>query len=80
MASQVISFRISEDALTELRERAKAGESDNQTAQRLLNELLGTVKEIPLTDVDIRIQEAIEPLKAELAELRLALGKFNRVA
>jgi hypothetical protein len=80
MASQVISFRIAEDAIAKLRERAKTGESDSQAAQRLLNEILGTAKEIELTEVDSRIQEAIAPIRQELAELRAEVGKSSRAA
>jgi hypothetical protein len=42
----------------------------------LLNGLLGTAKEIEITEVDSRIQEALAPLKAELIELREQLGEF----
>lgn len=80
VASQVISFRISEDASAKLRDRAKSGESDSQAAQRLLNEILGTTKEIEVTEVDSRIQEAIAPIRQELAELRAELGKSKAVA
>jgi hypothetical protein len=84
MASQVISFRLAEDALAKLRERAKGNESPSQTAQRLLNDLLGTTKEIELTEVDSRIQEAIAPIRTELDEIKAALakqpGKPKRVA
>ncbi len=76
MASQVISFRLAEDALAKLRERAKGNESPSQTAQRLLNDLLGTTKEIELTEVDNRIQTALAPIRQELEELRAELGKF----
>jgi hypothetical protein len=73
MASQVISFRLGEEALAKLEEKSKEGESPSQTAQRLLNDLLGTTKEIELTAVDSRIQEAIAPIRGELAELRALL-------
>jgi hypothetical protein len=75
MPSQVISFRMSEEAIALIRERAKAGESDSQAAQRLLNNLLGTSKEIELTEVDSRIQEAIAPIRQELEALKAELGK-----
>ena len=75
MASQVISFRMAEEAIAKLREKAKPGESDSQTAQRLLNDLLGTIKEIEITEVDSRIQNAIAPIRAELEELRAQLGE-----
>jgi hypothetical protein len=67
---------MAEDAIAKLRERAKPGESDSQAAQRLLNGLLGTAKEIEITEVDSRIQEALAPIKAELIELRAQLGEF----
>jgi hypothetical protein len=76
MASQVISFRLAEDALAKLGEKAKGNESPSQTAQRLLNDLLGTTKEIELTEVDSRIQAALAPIKQELEELRKGLGEF----
>ena len=66
---------MSEEAIALIRERAKAGESDSQAAQRLLNNLLGTSKEIELTEVDSRIQEAIAPIRQELEALKAELGK-----
>lgn len=84
MASQVISFRLGEDALAKLAEKSKEGESPSQTAQRLLNSLLGTSKEIEVTEVDSRIQAALAPLKAELDEIKEALaqkpGKSKKAA
>lgn len=41
MSSQVISYRFSSDEVLVLREKALPGESDNQTAQRLMREFLG---------------------------------------
>lgn len=41
MSSQVISYRFSPDEVSVLREKALPGESDNQTAQRLMREFLG---------------------------------------
>jgi hypothetical protein len=83
MASQVISFRVPTETALELRKRAKPGESDSQTAQRLLNKLLGTTKEVEVTEVDSRIQEALKPLRAELDEIKAVLaqlpGKQKRV-
>jgi hypothetical protein len=75
MATQVISFRLAEDALAKLGEKARGNESPSQTAQRLLNDLLGTTKEIELTEVDTRIQAALTPIRQELEELRIELGK-----
>ncbi|BAZ18932.1 hypothetical protein NIES4071_108170 (plasmid) [Calothrix sp. NIES-4071] len=39
-SSKVISFRLSESELAQLKEKAKKGESLNQVAQRLLRHLL----------------------------------------
>ncbi len=41
MSSQVISYRLSTDEVLQLRQKALPGESDNQTAQRLMRETLG---------------------------------------
>jgi len=41
MSSQVISYRLSTDEVLQLRQKALPGESDNQTAQRLMREMLG---------------------------------------
>lgn len=78
MASQVISFRLGEDALAKLAEKSKKGESPSQAAQRLLNDLLGTTKEIEITEVDSRIQEALLPIKQELAELKAKLKDMEK--
>ncbi|NEP00877.1 MAG: hypothetical protein F6K58_19870 [Symploca sp. SIO2E9] len=75
MPSRVVSFRLSSEAIAQLRERSKPGESESQTAQRLLNELLGTRSKIELTEVDSRIQQALSPIMQELDELRDELEK-----
>jgi len=41
MSSQVISYRLSTEEVLQLRQKALPGESDNQTAQRLMREALG---------------------------------------
>ncbi len=41
MSSQVISYRLSPEEVLALRQKALPGESDNQTAQRLMRESLG---------------------------------------
>ena len=41
MSSQVISYRLSKEEVLQLRQKALPGESDNQTAQRLIRETLG---------------------------------------
>jgi hypothetical protein len=66
MSSQVFSFRLSTDEVLHLRHKALPGESDNQTAQRLIRETLGlsTVSTgVPLlsTDsLDDRIESILE--------------------
>jgi len=40
MSSQVISYRLSTDEVLALRQKALPGESDNQTAQRLMREVI----------------------------------------
>ncbi len=41
ISSQVISYRLSTEEVLQLRQKALPGESDNQTAQRLIRETLG---------------------------------------
>jgi len=41
MSSQVISYRLSTEEVLQLRQKALPGESDSQTAQRLMREALG---------------------------------------
>lgn len=85
MVSPVISFRVGDDAIAQLRERAKPGESASQTAQRLLNEILGTTKEVGLemTVVDSRIQTALEvaiaPILERLTVLENATSNSSKV-
>lgn len=66
MSSQVISYRLSTEEVLNLRQRALPGESDNQTAQRLIRETLGlstasTVTPPLSTDsLDERIESILE--------------------
>ena len=66
MSSQVFSFRLSTDEALQLRHKALPGESDNQTAQRLIRETLGlsTVSTVtpPLStdSLDERIESILE--------------------
>ncbi len=66
MSSQVISYRLSTDEVLQLRQKALPGESDNQTAQRLVREALGlstrsTVMPSLSTDsLDERIESILE--------------------
>ncbi len=66
MSSQVISYRLSTDEVLQLRQKALPGESDNQTAQRLMREALGlstpsTVMSSLSTDsLDERIESILD--------------------
>ena len=66
MSSQVISYRLSTEEVLQLRQKALPGESDNQTAQRLVREALGlstpsTVMPSLSTDsLDERIESILE--------------------
>jgi hypothetical protein len=62
MSSQVISYRLSTDEVLALRQKALPGESDNQTAQRLMRETLGlsTESTTPSTAVTVSLDERIE--------------------
>lgn len=62
MSSQVISYRLSTDEVLALREKALPGESNNQTAQRLMREALGvsTLSTAPsTTSLDDRIESIV---------------------
>lgn len=85
MASQVVSFRFGDDELSRLQAQALKGESLNQTAQRVLREALGvSTGKSTVVDIDQRIAAAVEPIReefrAELEELRAALGKSSEAA
>lgn len=66
MSSQVISYRLSTDEVLQLRQKALPGESDNQTAQRLMRELLGLstgstgVPSLSTDSLDERIESILE--------------------
>jgi hypothetical protein len=63
MSSQVISYRLSTKEVLELRQKALPGESDSQTAQRLMRVVLGlsTETSIPSTlTLDERIESIVE--------------------
>jgi len=63
MSSQVISYRLSTDEVLALRQKALPGESDNQTAQRLMREVLELSTEVstPSTlTLDERIESIVE--------------------
>jgi hypothetical protein len=63
MSSQVISYRLSTDEVLALRQKALPGESDNQTAQRLMREALGVSTEastLSTHTLDERIESIVE--------------------
>jgi polyhydroxyalkanoate synthesis regulator phasin len=61
MSSQVISYRLSTDEVLALRQKALPGESDNQTAQRLMREILGLSTEVS-TQTTLTLDERIESI------------------
>jgi polyhydroxyalkanoate synthesis regulator phasin len=61
MSSQVISYRLSTDEVLALRQKALPGESDNQTAQRLMREVLGLSTEVS-TQSTLTLDERIESI------------------
>ncbi len=73
MSSQVISYRLSKEEVLQLRQKAVPGESDNQTAQRLIRETLGlstvsTVTEsLSTNSLDERIESILEERFSSLA-------------
>ena len=77
MGSRVISFRLDDDKLALLQQHRVRGESDNQTAMRLLLGVLGVEKQSSIHAVDIvdsirtEIKEAIATSYADM------MGNFN---
>jgi hypothetical protein len=61
MSSQVISYRLSTNEVLALREKALPGESDNQTAQRLMRQMLDVSTELS-TPSTIPLSERIESI------------------
>ena len=63
MSSQVISYRLNTDEVLSLRQKALPGESDNQTAQRLMREALGLSTEVSTKSTltfDERVESIVE--------------------
>ncbi len=66
MSSQVISYRLSTDEVIALRQKALPGESDNQTAQRVMREALGVstpstkAPSLSTTNLDERVESIVE--------------------
>ncbi len=66
MSSQVISYRLSTEEILRLRQKALPGESDNQTAQRLIRESLGlstmftSIPSLSTDTLDERIESILE--------------------
>jgi hypothetical protein len=59
MSSQVISYRLNTEEVLALRRKALPGESDNQTAQRLMRESLGMSTKSTVS-LDERIESVVE--------------------
>ncbi len=80
MSSQVISYRLSTDEVISLRQKALPGESDNQTAQRLMREVLGVSTELSTTstpNLDERIESIVEERLSGFAAIQNVL--LNRL-
>ena len=84
MGSKVISFRFDDDKLALLQQQRVRGESDNQTAMRLLMDVLGVeVKQSSIQSVDnirIEIKESIADgdIKDAIAtSYKAVMGNFN---
>ena len=93
IVSQVLSFRLSIKEVALLRQQAQPGESDNQTAQRLMREMLGTyTSSTAFTDLDERIESIVserfasfiadhnnllERLQERLQKVEGSLGKYR---
>lgn len=63
MSSQVISYRLNTEEVLTLRQKALPGESDNQTAQRLMREVLGVSTQVSTQStltLDERIESVVE--------------------
>ncbi len=66
MSSQVISYRLSPEEVLALRQKALPGESDNQTAQRLMRESLGVstpsteLNSLSTASLDEKIESIVE--------------------
>jgi hypothetical protein len=66
MSSQVISYRLSTDEVLALRQKAQPGESDNQTAQRLMRGMLDLstmsteLSTVSTISLDERIESVVE--------------------
>jgi hypothetical protein len=71
MSSQVISYRLNIDEVSVLREKALPGESDNQTAQRLMREMLGlsTPSTVLSTMSTTGLDERVESVEANQNEI-----------
>ena len=83
MSSQVISYRLGTDEVLALREKALPGESDNQTAQRLMRESLelstetSTASTVASPSLDDRIESIVDEKLASFAANQNDL--FNRL-
>jgi hypothetical protein len=72
MSSQVISYRLSTEDVLQLRQKALPGESDNQTAQRLIRETLG-MSTVSTDTVSLSTGSLDERIESILEERLLSL-------
>jgi hypothetical protein len=61
MSSQVISYRLNVEEVLALKQKALPGESDNQTAQRLMREVLGLSTDLS-TKTTLTFDERVESI------------------
>lgn len=84
MSSQVISYRLGTDEVSILRQKALPGESDNQTAQRLMRELLGlstetsTVSTSTPSSLDICLDERLDERIESVVDDKLSSFAANQ--
>ena len=65
--SQVISFRLYLEEVERLRELSVPGESENQTAQRFIKQVLGVEPPIALRDDFEQLKQRVERLEKPAA-------------
>jgi chromosome segregation ATPase len=73
MSSQVISYRLSTEDVLQLRQKALPGESDNQTAQRLIRETLGVSTTLSTATFSLSTGSLDERIESILEERLLSL-------
>lgn len=70
MGARVISFRVDDEVQAELEKRRLPDESVMLTAQRVLSEALGVVKNTQYQRVEDYVDMLVEPLREELEKIR----------